>query len=617
MIAEFGEAALWASLIWGFLGALRKPAHLFFRYESLFLALMLIIAMGCLMYAFVTSDFTLKTVVMNSHTQQPMIYKISALWSSHEGSMLLWVLLLGVMHALFFLQKPNPQVSQEFYAWVGRVNTITLGIFLIYIVFFANPFVSVGDAVHEGLGMNPLLQDPSMLFHPPSLYLGLVGFLIPYAMGVALWLCPESKEHMQKQLYPWMLFAWGTLTLGMTLGSFWAYYELGWGGWWFWDPVENLSILPWFMGIAALHGLQKPFFSKVVHYLILKIFPVFLLGTFLVRSGLLASVHSFAAGDNQIVYLFIIACLSFLPVLFLFIQDVRGVFVKGEGAKTLRGLLLNTNVAIFAVAALLIGLATFIPAYLNFQGTGGISVGPGFYHVLVVPILLLGLGVMVLSQLFIKFWGKSFKGQGLQVYQSVQWPLFFIIGSTLGGAYFWPSHNPLAFLGIALVFSHAYSLWQGRSQNKNWMKYFHTAVMVSVAGMAIDHLGRIETEVPLALGQKVVVGSAQFTLQSQHQQKGVLFDMDEAGVQVASKDGQSWGTLYPQKRLYHRQNAITSEVAILTCGLSQYYVALGGMLPDGKRMIFIAYHPAVILIWLGGVLLSLLSYALIFQRRRS
>lgn len=618
MIASYGEGALITCVILSFLHGsyFKKLGNLrIYRLESIFIFSLLAIAMGTLAWSFVADDFSLRAVVMGSHSQQPLIYKLSALWGSHGGSMLLWVFMLSLMHCVYTIWGLGREKVTAFEHWTSQINLITIGLFAFYVLAFANPFEPMDAFVHEGLGLNPLLQDPSMLFHPPSLYMGLVGFMIPFSMACAAWILKGVKG-WQAKAEPWVLFAWGTLTLGITLGSYWAYYELGWGGWWFWDPVENLSVLPWLMGIAAIHGLQKKDESDMVHYILLKIFPIFLLGTFLVRSGLLASVHSFAAGANQLTYLLGVACLYFLPVLGLYIQNFHG-FWKGLLGRTatFRDLSMLLNMTGFAVMTLIVALATFVPAWLNYQQSGAISVGPEFFQATFVPVAAVILSAMVLSHFLGKLITQKVQGNWLSTYTRFQWPLFLIVFTLALGAYFVPHKSPFAILGILLFVLNAIALYRTRDFKRLWFKLYHTCVLISMLGMSIDHLGRIEQEVPLKPEASTKLGCSTITFKGQKLEKGNPFDLEEAFLEIKSSTGNPWGLLHPQKRLYHQQNALTAEVDILTRGLSQYYVALGGLLPTGERLIFMAYHPGVVLIWLGGVLIFLLTLGQLILRR--
>ncbi|MDH5748525.1 MAG: heme lyase CcmF/NrfE family subunit, partial [Rhodospirillales bacterium] len=354
---------------------------------------------GCLTYAYVTSDFSVLNVVQNSHSAKPMLYKISGVWGNHEGSMLLWVLILALFGSSVAMFGRN--LPPTLRARVLSVQALVAIGFYLFILFTSNPFERILPAPVDGRGLNPLLQDPGLAFHPPFLYLGYVGFSIAFSFAIAALIEGRVDAAWARWVRPWTLAAWAFLTVGIGLGSWWAYYELGWGGWWFWDPVENASFMPWLAGTALLHSSvvveKRDALKGWTIFLAIVAFSLSLLGTFIVRSGVLTSVHSFAADPARGVFILVLLILVTGGSLALFAS--RGPSLKGgglfqpisrEGALLLNNLLMTT-------AAAVVLLGTLYPLFLDAVGGGKVSVGPPFFNMVFVPLMVPMILVMAMA----------------------------------------------------------------------------------------------------------------------------------------------------------------------------------------------------------------------------
>ena len=358
--------------------------------------LFIVFAFACLTYAFVTNDFSVKYVAEHSNSRLPLEYRVAGVWGGHEGSLLLWALMLGVWMfavSIFSRTLPDEMVARV----LGIMGLVSVG-FLVFMLFASNPFDRLLPAAADGRDLNPLLQDPGMVFHPPMLYMGYVGFSVAFAFSMAALIDGRLDATWARWMRPWTTVAWMFLTLGIALGSYWAYYELGWGGWWFWDPVENASFMPWLVGTALIHSLavteKRGAFRIWTVFLAILAFSLSLLGTFLVRSGVLTSVHAFATDPKRGIFI-----LTFLAVvvgasLTLFAWRASRVGLGGRFAPVSRESMLLTNNALLLVAAAAVLLGTLYPLVLDALGLGKISVGPPYFETVFVPLMAPALFMM-------------------------------------------------------------------------------------------------------------------------------------------------------------------------------------------------------------------------------
>lgn len=568
-------------------------------------------AQGALMYALAVNDFSVVYVAANASTQLPVWYRLAAAWGAHEGSLLLWVTLMGgwtLAVALGSRRVPRAVVARV----LAVMGTISAG-FLLFILFTSNPFARSLDFALEGRDLNPMLQDPGLILHPPLLYMGYVGFSVSFAFAIAALIGGRFERDSARFAYPWTLAAWIFLTLGMVLGSAWAYYELGWGGWWFWDPVENASLMPWLVGTALLHSLRvtdaRAGFKAWSLLLSILAFSLCLLGTFLVRSGGLVSVHAFAADPAR--GLFILAFIALVTGGALLLFALRGHRVRSRVNNALwsrESLLLGNNVLLMA-AMLVVLLGTLFPLVHKQLGLGAISVGEPFFNTLFVALmvpfaLLMGLGPLVR-------WGRDRPGSVMRL-------LLSTAAATLCAALFlpWLLYGRvawLAVLGVAIAFLIAWLTlarvlrWRAagiRLAARQWgMVLAHLGVAVTVIGIAFSQNYSLQRDVRMQAGDSVRIGDYHFTF---HGVKAIVGPnwRGVAGAIAVSRNGKTVTRLLAEKRQYGERMVMTE--AAIDGGLTRdLYAALGEELDDGAWALRLYIKPFVRWIWAGGLLMAL------------
>ncbi len=638
MIVELGHFALvlafGVALFQGLVplwGAVRGDAILSRLAPRAALAQFILLALSfaALAYAYVHSDFSVANVFENSHSLKPLVYKWSGIWSNHEGSMLLWVLILslfGAAVALFSRRLPVDMLA----ATLGVQALVALA-FIGFVLFTSNPFARLAPAPFEGRGMNPVLQDPGLAIHPPLLYLGYVGFSIVFSFAAAALILGRVDAAFARMVRPWTLAAWVALTLGIAMGSYWAYYELGWGGYWFWDPVENASLMPWFTGTALLHSaivMEKREALKTWTILLAVLtFSLSLLGTFLVRSGVLTSVHAFAVDPER--GLFILGILiAFIGGSFaLFAARARlmeggGLFapVSREGALVFNNLFLS-------VAALAVFVGTLYPLLLEALTGAKISVGAPFFNLTSVPLLVplfllipigqklawkrgsfLGAAQRLMLALVLALVAAALLGYALH-----GGPMLALVGFTLGAWLIFGSLDEIiarALRGGMRVF---------------WLRLF--GIPAAVYAMALAHMGvgltvlgvsatALETEKVVAMktGDTLMLG--QFTLQLRgfSNESGPDYTALVARFNLSDASGVLAG-LAPGKRVYIGRQMPTSEVARYRYGLSEIYLAIGETSAEGRVDLRAYDKPFVLLIWLGPLVMALGGIVSLLDRR--
>lgn len=558
------------------------------------------LAFGILIGAFVLSNLTLSTVVMNSQSSESLFYRITATWGNHEGSFLLWVWILSTYQGVFALSGNS--IPLRFQRLCLTVMTLILGAFLALILWTSNPFERLPHVAPHGLGLNPILQDPALALHPPTLYIGSVGLVIPFAFAVvALW---EKKwdGEWARWVQPWALFAWSFLTLGITLGSWWAYYELGWGGWWFWDPVENASLFPWFLSIALLHSLkvvQKTGSAQAWTILLaILIFGLSILSVYLVRSGALPSVHGFAQDPQRGFFILSMLALVMGTSLILFAYRFR---LLPKHAHT--PLLSRTGaISIQNYGMMLLTLTLLMGTLYPLFKDASVAVGPLYFNATLIPLSLPLLFLMGLAPAL--NWQQ---GNFFEVIQKFHWQLLLCSLLCLIFLYYIPSTQllPLSALVLGMwIFSTTAVIYlkKIRLTKDHGMYLAHMGLAISLMGMSVDVLFEKEKVVALAIGEGVTLSPYHFELKGIERLQNPVY-MAEKGIVAVLQDNRLKTTLFPEKRFYITQQGLTTEVALYHHGLSQYYVVLGGLQPDGKRILRIYYHPLVSLIWLGGLLI--------------
>lgn len=563
-------------------------------------------AFFCLMISFIITDLSVITVVDNSHTLKPTLYKIAGTWGNHEGSMLLWVLVLSFFGFLISLQKKLP-------ATVLFVQGIQGVGFLSFLIFTSNPFARLITPPLDGNDLNPLLQDPALAIHPPMLYLGYVGFSVVFSYAVAYLLRPDTTPAAwAKAVRPWILVAWSSLTAGIALGSWWAYYELGWGGFWFWDPVENASLLPWLLGTGLLHSIivtqNRGAFARWTILLAILTYSLSLLGTFLVRSGVLTSVHAFAVDPSR--GLFILMLLIVYTGGALLLYGLRAPLLKSEaGFNTLSretGFLLNNLLLGTLAATVFIG--TLYPLLLAALNAGQISVGPPYFNATVVPLsiplfILMGVGPyltwkraelgMVLDQLKIAF--------AITVAViALTWAIIVQI-----------SPGILIGLGLAawlFTTSLVYFMRRGARYSDLPMTIAHAGMGLAVAGMIGTSLWVEEKSVMMKPGERITVGRYELTLDKVEAGFGPNYSTIQASLTARMTDSNAAPfTLTPERRHYPVAATRTTEAAIRKTWRDDIYVVLGQPADDGKAdswVIRASTHPLVPVLWLGLLLVA-------------
>lgn len=643
MIVEVGHYALVLAFalslvltvvpLWG---ALTRDAALMAVARPVALAMcgFLALAFVALTSAYVGSDFSVLNVFQNSHSTKPLAYKISGVWSNHEGSMMLWVLILGIFAALLALRGAG--MPQRLLANVLSVQGSVAAAFLLFILTTSNPFARLTPAPFEGQGLNPILQDPGLAIHPPLLYLGYVGFSVAFSFALGALIDGRIDAVWARFVRPWTLTAWSFLTLGIAMGSYWAYYELGWGGWWFWDPVENASLMPWLAGTALIHTtavMEKRDALKVWTILLSIItFSLSLIGTFLVRSGVLTSVHAFATDPSRGLFILVILVVFIGGGLALFAwraPQLRqgGLFapISREGALVLNNLLLAS-----VCATVFIG--TLYPLALEAATGEKISVGAPFFEATVLPLTVPLLLVLPFGEMLA--WKR---GDLLGVAERLAVALglailltLALVGLTRGG----PVAAPLGIgLGAWLILGSLTDIvtrsWRqglgagqalrraaGLPRSAWGAALAHAGVGISVIGIAATAWG-VERIVTMKPGDTVEAGGYELVLQKTEDRQRVDY-RETAAILSVSRDGRAVGTLEPGKRTFTGRTMPTSEAGLLSVGLlGQLYASVAEIEPaSGSVGLRLYYKPLVLLIWLGAVVMAL-GGALSLADRRS
>jgi cytochrome c-type biogenesis protein CcmF len=639
MIPELGHFALIVALCLALIlalvpawGAWRRDIAAMSLAPGLAFGLLLFVAVSfaCLAHAFLQDDFSVKVVAANSNSLLPPIYKFSALWGNHEGSLLLWTLILCFWTAavsLFSAQLPLLVLSRV----LSVMGAVGVG-FLSFSLFTSNPFERLlPGAPVDGSDLNPLLQDPGLIIHPPLLYMGYVGFSVAFAFAIAALLGGRLDASWARWSRPWTNVAWAFLSLGIMLGSWWAYYELGWGGWWFWDPVENASFMPWLVGTALLHSLavteKRGLFKSWTVLLAIFAFSLSLLGTFMVRSGVLTSVHAFATDPAR--GLFILLFLALVVGGSLTLYALRAPAVSSRVSfhwMSRESLLLVNNVA-FLVAAMTVLFGTLFPLIMDALGAGKYSVGPPYFNAVFVPLMALLVPFMGLGP--VSRWKRDSLARwraelGLAAAVSL------LCGLTL--PLLQSEYNLWVALAVLLsawlVLGLARDLWcRVRSAPTVWRGLRRLAP--SYWGMALAHLGfaacvtgivatsqySIERDLKMSPGERESLAGYEFRFLELATVRGPNFVADEARFEVL-RDGATVALLAPQKRRYLASGQVMTEAAIDPGLFRDLYVAMGEPIGEGGAWaVRLHYKPMVRWMWLGAILMAAGGFATVLDRR--
>ena len=644
MIPELGHFALVVALalalaqaIFSFAGASSGRARLLAAARPIAVGQFLFVAaaFAALAYSFVTSDFSVLNVATNSNSKLPVQYRFAATWGSHEGSILLWVLMLnGWTFAVALLSHRLPE---RFTARVlGVLGLLSVG-FLLFILLTSNPFERLIPAAEEGRDLNPLLQDPGMVIHPPMLYMGYVGFSVAFSFAIAALLEGRLDAAWARWSRPWTTAAWCFLTVGIALGSAWAYYELGWGGWWFWDPVENASFMPWLVGTALIHSLavteKRGAFRSWTVLLAIVAFSLSLVGTFLVRSGVLTSVHAFATDPARGVFILAFLAIVIGGSLALFAWRAASVGLGGSFALVSRESMLLANNVVLVVAMASVLLGTLYPLFLDALDLGKISVGPPYFDAVFYPLLAPAVFLMGVGP--ITRWNRAAVPE---LAARLKWALAVALVSALLLPFVLGRWSPLIafglFLALWLFASTAVNLWQrikGSHRGSLWARL--AANPASYYGMLLAHFGvglfivgvtlvkgyEIERDVRLDVGQRVAVGPYEFAFLGVTPAPGPNYRALVGTVEVR-RDGQLVETLHPEKRVYNASGQTMTIAAIDTAFSGDRYVSLGEPVGgDGATAgawgVRIYLKPFVDWIWLGAFVMALGGFVAISDRR--
>ena len=644
MIPELGHYALilafCVSLVQGILplvGAHRQHSGwiALARPAAWALNVMLMFAFTCLTVAFIQNDFSVVYVVQHSNTLLPLPYRIAAVWGGHEGSLLLWAFMLGLWAlavALFSKHLPPIMVARV----VGVLGLVTAG-FLLFILASSNPFERLLPAVAEGRDLNPLLQDPGLIIHPPMLYMGYVGFSVAYAFAVAALLSGQLDTAWARWSRPWTTAAWIFLTLGIALGSWWSYYELGWGGWWFWDPVENASFMPWLAGTALIHSLaateKRGCFKNWTVLLAISTFSLSLLGTFLVRSGVLTSVHAFATDPQRGIFILVFLVAVIGSALALFAWRAPKVGLGGRFAMLSRESLLLTNNVLLVVACASVMLGTLYPLLIDALGAGKLSVGPPYFDTIFVPLMipvLLLIGIAPFAR-----W-KQFGVSALS--HTLRWPFLAATAVGLLAPVFFGQWKPMVALCLSLAawivisalfnsFERIQSMRADRSlmaatraQPRSFfgMHIAHIGIAVFVTGVTLVNAYQTEKDVRMEAGDEISIDSYRFRFNGIEQGAGANYTALIGNIDLL-KNRKVIRKMHPEKRIYASSSMPMTEAAIDSSLTRDLYVSLGEPIdksrPEGAWVVRLYHKPFVSWIWGGCVLMALGGLLALSDRR--
>ena len=574
---------------------------------------LIIICFFALIAAFINSDFSLITVYQNSHTLKPIFYKIAGTWGNHEGSLLLWVIILTIFSFLFLLYNREYPKNYRLYTLIIQ-NTLIIG-FLFFLIFNSNPFSVISPIPREGLGLNPILQDPALAIHPPLLYIGFVGSSIYFSAAIGSLLSNFTDKSFAQSIKNWVLISWSFQTVGILAGSIWAYYELGWGGFWFWDPVENASLLPWFAMTALIHSLivleKRNLLYFWVIILCLLTFILSVTGTFLVRSGILNSVHTFANDPTRGVYILIfLSLMIFISVLLLFKKIKKNNYNLNANSKE-AFILINNWFMVFYLITVLIG--TVYPIFTEVISDHKVSVGPPFYNTVIIPILVLFLFIMSVGPKvkWIKDKFNNFKSLLIILVGAILINFFII--------YFFKSYSLLSNLiiisSIFLIISSLKDAIQSfKNKNFNFSRVIsHSAFGFFVLFVGLNHNFSVEKDFNLKLGEtekfeNYLIKFKNLQLKDFKNYKAVIGEFKINNIQNKKEQ-----LLKPEIRIYENPSTLTYEASIRTQFFKDYYVTMSNIDRSDYYNIKFQKKPFMVWIWISVVFISFGGFLRIFK----
>ncbi|MDX1818392.1 MAG: heme lyase CcmF/NrfE family subunit [Marinobacter sp.] len=638
MFPELGQIALILALLLAVLlsvvplvGSLtgREQLQAFARPLASGMFVFIAMAFGLLVHAFLTDDFSVAYVANNSNSLLPWFYKFSAVWGGHEGSLLLWILLLSgwtLAVAIFSRRLPAVMISQV----LSVMGMISVG-FLLFIILTSNPFDRLLPNIPaDGADLNPLLQDIGLIMHPPMLYMGYVGFSVAFAFAIAALINGRLDAAWARWSRPWTTVAWAFLSVGIALGSWWAYYELGWGGWWFWDPVENASLLPWLAGTALMHSLavteKRGVFKSWTVLLAIIAFSLSLLGTFMVRSGVLTSVHAFASDPERGTFLLMLLAVTVIASLTLYAFRAPVVHVRSRYGSLSREIFLLLNNVLLVSATLLVGIGTLYPLVLDYLDMGKLSIGEPFFNTTFTP-LAIATGLLLGAGIFSR-WKKT---DGGWLGRKLLWPLAISVVVTTAVVIGYGGFKPWAFAGVfTAVWVAVATLWDLNDKSRSrkgrlhglkrqsrsyWgMVLGHLGLAMTIAGVTVVSNYGIERDVRMSPGDVATVGDYQFAFRAMGQRQGQNYT-SQYGTFDVMKGGERIAVLHPEKRQYSVGMRVMTE-ADIDAGLSRdIFVAIGEHISDGAWAIRLQYKPLIRWLWLGAVVMAIGGFFAISDRR--
>jgi cytochrome c-type biogenesis protein CcmF len=589
------------------------------------------IAFCCLAYSFITNDFSVLNVATNSNSQLPLHYRLAATWGSHEGSLLLWTLMLAlwtVAVSIFSRHLPEEMTARV----LSVMGIVSVG-FLLFMLLTSNPFTRLNPVPVDGRDLNPLLQDPAMVAHPPMLYMGYVGFSVAFAFAIAALIGGRLDATWARWSRPWTTVAWMFLTCGIALGSFWAYYELGWGGWWFWDPVENASFMPWLVGTALIHSLavteKRGGFKSWTVLLAIAAFSLSLLGTFLVRSGVLTSVHAFATDPKRGIFILAFLCVVIGGSLLLYAWRARQVGLGGKFDVISRESLLLSNNVLLTVAAGSVLLGTLYPLIVDALGGAKLSVGPPYFNLVFVPLMAPAMFLMGVGP------AARWKKASLpDLVTRLRWAFVVSLLSAVALPFVFGQWKWLVSLGLLLAIwilaTIIVNLWERvrvtsgqlttfqklRMQSRSYygMQVAHLGVAVFIVGITLVTGYQTEKDVHMEPGDTVTAGGYEFRFNGVNDVTGPNYVAGRADITV-SQNGTEIETMHPEKRNYTATGNVMTESAIDTGILRHLYVSLGEPASGGAWTVRVYYKPFVGWIWGGAILMALGGGLAVSDRR--
>ncbi len=594
--------------------------------------LFILAAFAALAYCFITNDFSVANVATNSNSRLPVAYRIAASWGSHEGSMVLWLLMLSgwtFAVSIFSRQLPDRMLSRV----LGILGLVSVG-FLLFILITSNPFDRLLPPAEDGRDLNPLLQDPGMVIHPPMLYMGYVGFSVAFAFALAALLEGRLDAAWARWSRPWTTAAWSFLTIGIMLGSWWAYYELGWGGWWFWDPVENASFMPWLVGTALIHSLavteKRGTFRAWTVLLAVMAFSLSLMGTFLVRSGVLTSVHAFATDPKRGIFILIFLVIVIGGSLALFAWRAPKVGMGGGFAPVSRESFLLANNVLLSVAMAAVMLGTLYPLFLDALNLGKISVGPPYFDAVFFPLMAPAVFLMAVGP--VASWKRA---QLPQLWVRLRWALAAAFVAAILIPFVMGRFSLMVALGLWLalwvIFAAGVQLTQRlgaapqaglaaklRAQPLSWygMTIAHLGVAIFVIGVTLVRGYETERDLRMAPGEKVSIGGYEFTFKGTSEVAGPNYTAVRGSFEVRNAGSEKVNRImHPEKRTYQASGQTMTEADIDTGITRDIYVSLGEPVGDGAWGVRVYHKPFVDWIWGGCIVMALGGFLALSDRR--